>query len=143
MFELALNCGGLSIFLVNLETSQLLNNKYFWEQKLQFNKLTNLVEELNYKSYTKISESYRLANLIIDKNIRTNFTINVENFNERIIVFRWCREYKIYNHTYKVECNKSKSEIEFLLAINIYKYGSDSITTNSRIDKYLDDLEVD
>ena len=29
MFELALNCDELNIFLVNLESSKLLDNKYF------------------------------------------------------------------------------------------------------------------
>ena len=42
MFELALNCEDLNIFLLNVETSQLLGDKYFWTKRLEAKDLPNL-----------------------------------------------------------------------------------------------------
>ena len=69
MFELALNCEDPNVFLINVEASQLLGDRYFWTKRLELKELSSLTEELNYKSYINIIESYRIADLIIDKQI--------------------------------------------------------------------------
>lgn len=91
MFELALNCeiDTLdSLFLVNHETAALVDNKYFWFKKLEFDNLSQLTEDLNYEWYLLIIENYKLADKIIRRAtevdgfiqiISTKYSIESEN----------------------------------------------------------------
>ena len=144
MFELALNCEGINIFLVNVESSKLLDNKYFWETKLQVNNLIKLVEKLSYKSYNKIVDSHQSADLIIAKNNKTNFTINIGGCKDHFCITKSNDKYKVIINFNPINfvCHdvinvKLMTEVKSLLVFHIYSNSSDDITDN-RGKKYLE-----